>query len=68
MIYTIQPMVELRTDRSGDLLLKARSRDEEALNPLLARDLPRLRARAGERLPRGLRTMSDPEDLVQVGW
>ena len=43
MIYTIQPMVELRTDRSGDLLLKARSGDEEALNQLLARYRPHLR-------------------------
>jgi RNA polymerase sigma-70 factor (ECF subfamily) len=48
-----------------DLLLKAQSGDEESLNRLLARYLPRLKRWASGRLPWALRTMLDTGDLVQ---
>jgi RNA polymerase sigma factor (sigma-70 family) len=61
----IQPMPEVRADSSVDLLLKAQSGDEDALNRLLARYLPRLERWASGRLPSGVRTMLDTGDLVQ---
>src|SRR6185295_3236440 len=47
------------------LLLKAQSGDDDALNRLLTRYVPRLRRWASGRLPSGLRTMLDTGDLVQ---
>jgi RNA polymerase sigma-70 factor (ECF subfamily) len=52
-------------DSSVDLLLKAQAGDDEALNGLLARYLPRLQRWASGRLPTGVRTMLDTGDLVQ---
>lgn len=65
MIPSIHAMPEVRVDSSVDLLLKAQSGDEEALNRLLARYMPRLRRWASGRLPWALRTMLDTGDLVQ---
>jgi RNA polymerase sigma-70 factor (ECF subfamily) len=65
MMHSIRPMAEVQNDRSVDLLLKAQSGDEDALNRLLARYLPRLRRWASGRLPWGLRTMVETGDLVQ---
>ena len=65
MIHPIQAMPEVRVDSSVDLLLKAQSGDEDALNRLLARYLPRLQRWASGRLPWALRTMLDTGDLVQ---
>jgi RNA polymerase sigma factor (sigma-70 family) len=65
MIHPIQAMPDVRVDSSVDLLLKAQSGDEDALNRLLARYLPRLRRWASGRLPWALRTMLDTGDLVQ---
>jgi RNA polymerase sigma-70 factor (ECF subfamily) len=50
---------------SVDLLVKAQSGDQEALDQLLVRYLPRLKRWARGRLPYGLRTMMDTGDLVQ---
>jgi RNA polymerase sigma factor (sigma-70 family) len=58
-------MTEVKADSSIDLLLKAQSGDDEALNGLLTRYLPRLRRWASGRLPTGNRTMLDTGDLVQ---
>ena len=58
-------MPEIRADSSVDLLLKAQSGDQDALNRLLARYLPRLQRWASGRLPAGVRTMLDTGDLVQ---
>jgi RNA polymerase sigma factor (sigma-70 family) len=65
MIHAIATMPEVNVDSSVDLLLKAQSGDNDALNRLLARYLPRLRRWASGRLPWGLRTMLDTGDLVQ---
>jgi RNA polymerase sigma-70 factor (ECF subfamily) len=65
MIQSIQLMPETMADSSVDLLLKAQSGDEDALNRLLARYLPRLQRWASGRLPSGVRTMLDTGDLVQ---
>jgi RNA polymerase sigma factor (sigma-70 family) len=65
MIHAIATMPEVKADSSVDLLLKAQSGDDDALNRLLARYLPRLRRWASGRLPFGLRTMLDTGDLVQ---
>jgi hypothetical protein len=48
-IHTIRSMSEVNADSSGGLLVKAQSGDNDALNRLLARYLPRL-----ERWARGL--------------
>lgn len=48
-----------------DLLARARSGDERALEPLFARYLPRLRRWASGRLPRWARDAGDTQDLVQ---
>jgi len=60
------------TSRSGapvessvELLERAQSGDDAALNTLLARYLPRLTRWASGRLPAGMRTMLDTSDLVQ---
>jgi RNA polymerase sigma-70 factor (ECF subfamily) len=58
-------MSEVKAESSVDLLLKAQSGDEDALNRLLTRYLPRLQRWARGRLPTGLRTMLDTGDLVQ---
>jgi RNA polymerase sigma-70 factor (ECF subfamily) len=58
-------MADGKTDSSVDLLLKAQVGDDEALNQLLARYLPRLRRWARGKLPSDLRTMLDTGDLVQ---
>jgi len=58
-------MSEVKTESSVDLLLKAQSGDEDALNRLLTRYSPRLQRWARGRLPTGLRTMLDTGDLVQ---
>ena len=48
-----------------DLLARARSGDERALEPLFARYLPRLRRWASGRLPRWARDAADTQDVVQ---
>ena len=58
-------MPGVKLDSSVDLLLKAQSGDNDALNQLLTRYLPRLRRWASGRLPWGRRTMLDTGDLVQ---
>jgi RNA polymerase sigma factor (sigma-70 family) len=58
-------MTDVRMDSSVELLVKAQSGDGEALNGLLARYLPRLKRWASGRLPAGMRTMLDTNDLVQ---
>jgi RNA polymerase sigma factor (sigma-70 family) len=65
MMQPIQLMAEVKSDSSVDLLLKAQSGDEDALNQLLARYLPRLQRWARGRLPSGVRTMLETGDLVQ---
>jgi RNA polymerase sigma-70 factor, ECF subfamily len=65
MIHPIHVMPEIKGDSSVELLVKAQSGDDDALNQLLARYLPRLKRWASRRLPRGLRTMLDTADLVQ---
>jgi RNA polymerase sigma factor (sigma-70 family) len=65
MIRPIHTMPEIKGDSSVDLLLKAQSGDDDALNELLARYLPRLQRWASGRLPAGVRTMLDTGDLVQ---
>jgi RNA polymerase sigma factor (sigma-70 family) len=65
MIHPIHDMPEVKGDSSVELLLKAQSGNNDALNQLLARYLPRLQRWASGRLPWGLRTMSDTADLVQ---
>jgi RNA polymerase sigma factor (sigma-70 family) len=58
-------MPDVRADSSVELLVRAQSGDGEALNGLLARYLPRLKRWASGRLPAGMRTMLDTNDLVQ---
>jgi RNA polymerase sigma factor (sigma-70 family) len=65
MIHPIDTMSEVKLDSSVTLLLKAQSGDNEALNRLLARYLPRLKRWASGRLPWPLRSMLDTGDLVQ---
>jgi RNA polymerase sigma-70 factor (ECF subfamily) len=52
-------------ESSVELLVKAQSGDEDALNGLLARYLPRLQRWASGRMPAGIRSMSDTGDIVQ---
>jgi len=52
-------------ESSFDLLALARAGDQEALNRLLARYLPRLRQWASGRLPPWARTYDDTDDFVQ---
>jgi RNA polymerase sigma-70 factor (ECF subfamily) len=65
MIHSIHTMPEVKVDSSVELLRKAQSGDNDALNRLLTRYLPRLQRWARGKLPWGLRTMLDTEDLVQ---
>jgi RNA polymerase sigma-70 factor (ECF subfamily) len=65
MMQAIRPMPDAKADSSVDLLVKAQSGDEDALNDLLAVYLPRLQRWASGRLPSGVRTMLDTGDLVQ---
>jgi RNA polymerase sigma factor (sigma-70 family) len=65
VIQLIPGMSEVKADSSVDLLLKAQSGDDDALNRLLGRYLPRLQRWASGRLPSGVRTMLDTGDLVQ---
>ena len=52
-------------ESSLDLLARARSGDDQALNALAARYLPRMRRWASGRLPRWARDLADTDDLVQ---
>lgn len=58
-------MPDVKIESSVDLLLKAQSGDQEALDLLLARYLPRLQRWASGRLPVSAREMFDTGDLVQ---
>src|SRR6266850_2456332 len=58
-------MSDKTVESSVELLTRAQSGDDAALNSLLARYLPRLRRWASGRLPAGMRTMLDTNDLVQ---
>jgi RNA polymerase sigma-70 factor (ECF subfamily) len=51
-------------DPTSDLLDRARAGDEEALNDLFARHIPRLRKWASGRLPRWARDIADTTDLI----
>lgn len=48
-----------------DLLIRARAGDHEAMDAVFRRYLPRLRRWAAGRLPRGVRDVTDTQDLVQ---
>lgn len=52
-------------DPTSDLLDRARAGDEEALNDLFVRHIPRLRRWATGRLPRWARDIADTTDLIQ---
>lgn len=52
-------------ESSVELIRRAQQGDDEALNQLLARYLPRLRRWASGRLPQRVRELSDTNDLVQ---
>ncbi len=52
-------------DSTFDLVERAKSGDDEALNRLFARYLPSLRRWASGRLPRWSRDLMDTDDLVQ---
>ena len=58
-------MAEMQVDSSVELLVKAQSGDDDALNQLIARYLPRLTRWASGKLPAGMRSMLDTNDLVQ---
>ena len=58
-------MADVNAESSVELLVRAQSGDGSALNDLLARYLPRLTRWASGRLPAGMRTMLDTNDLVQ---
>jgi RNA polymerase sigma-70 factor (ECF subfamily) len=53
------------TDRTLDLLARARNGDADALDQLFARHIPLLRRWASGRLPRWARDIADTPDLVQ---
>lgn len=55
----------MEAESSVDLLNLAKAGDEQALNRLLARQVPALRRWASGRLPRWARDAADTEDLVQ---
>jgi len=52
-------------ESSMNLLRQAQAGDEQALDDLLSRHLPRLQRWASGRLPTGIRTMNDTGDIVQ---
>jgi RNA polymerase sigma factor (sigma-70 family) len=54
-----------RLDSTFDLVERAKSGDDDALNQLFARYLPSLRRWASGRLPRWSRDLMDTDDLVQ---
>src|SRR5437762_13839464 len=58
-------MPDTSVGSSVELLERAQSGDDAALNSLLARYLPRPTRWASGRLPAGLRTMLDTSHLVQ---
>jgi RNA polymerase sigma-70 factor (ECF subfamily) len=58
-------MPDTSVESSVELLERAKSGDDAALNNLLARYLPRLTRWARGRLPAGMRSMLDTSDLVQ---
>jgi RNA polymerase sigma-70 factor, ECF subfamily len=53
------------TDRTVDLLARAREGDRDAVDQLFARHIPLLRRWASGRLPRWARDIADTPDLVQ---
>ena len=55
----------MTAESSVELLARARTGDDRALEELLARHVPALRRWARGRLPRWARDLSDTEDLVQ---
>jgi RNA polymerase sigma-70 factor, ECF subfamily len=65
MAGTTSALAEPGDESSVDLLLKAKSGDDDALDRLLTRYLPRLRRWTSRRLPMALRTLLDSGDLVQ---
>ena len=60
-----QPMDEPRVDSTSELLQRAQSGDNDAIDVLFARHLPSLRRWASGRLPRWSRDLMDTDDLVQ---
>jgi RNA polymerase sigma-70 factor (ECF subfamily) len=56
---------QLGVDSTFDLVERAKSGDQDALNRLFARYLPSLRRWASGRLPRWTRDLMDTDDLVQ---
>jgi RNA polymerase sigma-70 factor (ECF subfamily) len=56
---------QLGVDSTFDLVERAKSGDQEALNRLFTRYLPSLRRWASGRLPRWSRDLMDTDDLVQ---
>jgi len=58
-------MTDPQPDASIELIVQAQSGDDDALNRLLDRYVPRLRRWASGRLPSSMRTMLDTGDLVQ---
>jgi RNA polymerase sigma factor (sigma-70 family) len=56
---------DLSADSTFELLERARGGDDQALNTLFARYLPRLRKWASGRLPHWARDAGDTQDLVQ---
>jgi RNA polymerase sigma-70 factor (ECF subfamily) len=58
-------MSDPQPDASIELIVQAQSGDDDALNRLLDRYVPRLRRWASGRLPSSMRTMLDTGDLVQ---
>jgi len=65
MMPNVSDMPEIELDSSVCLLRQAQAGDDDSLNRLLARYIPRLQRWASGRLPSGLRTMLDTVDLVQ---
>ncbi len=57
-----------RTDRTTDLVHRARAGDVVALTPLYLRMAPALYAWASVKIPPALRGRIDPEDVVQDCW
>ncbi len=59
------PMTDVQPEASIELIARAQSGDDEALNRLLDRYVPRLHRWASGRLPSRMRTMLETGDLVQ---
>lgn len=59
------PMTDVQSDASIALIARAQSGDDDALNRLLDRYVPRLHRWASGRLPSSMRTMLETGDLVQ---